>query len=151
MRKILYTMHFVGQTSSAGDQSPVLRTTGSAASCVVSTFIGPSGMRTDLKASDGDLAFFESELQLIGPESFHESGQITLGDDGEHLLRFSTVGEGHVTEGFEPGTMAGVASWKVEGGEGQFASARGFITSTFTIDGSGERSDIHCGLIFVPE
>jgi hypothetical protein len=63
----------------------------------------------------------------------------------------STLGQGHVTAGLEPGTMAGTASWKVEGGEGQFAAARGFITSTFTISDSGERSDFHCGLIFLPE
>jgi hypothetical protein len=43
------------------------------------------------------------------------------------------------------------ASWKVEGGDGQFAAARGFITSTFTIGDSGERSDFHCGLILPEE
>jgi hypothetical protein len=86
---------------------------------------------------------------VTGSDNFEENGEITFGD--EHLLRFSTVGQGHVTLGPEPGTMTGTASWKVEGGEGQFAAARGFITSTFTISDSGERSDFHCGLIFLPE
>ena len=88
---------------------------------------------------------------MTGPDEFQEDGTITFGDENEHVLRFSTVGQGHVSPGLEPGTMAGTASWKVDGGEGQFASARGFITSTFTITNSGERSDFHCGLIFVPE
>jgi hypothetical protein len=56
-----------------------------------------------------------------------------------------------MTQGIEPGTMAGTATWKVEGGEGQFAFARGFISTAFTISNSGERSDLLCGLIFVPE
>ena len=148
MRQILYTLHFRGQTSRANG-SDVLRTTGSATSCVVSTVIRPSGLETDLHASDGDLAFIESELRFTGPDEFEEDGTITFGDEDEHVLRFSTVGQGHVTTGGEPNTMAGAASWKVDGGEGQFASARGFITSAFTISDSGERSDFHCGLIFL--
>jgi len=135
----------------AAADAEVLRTTGSATSCVVSTVIRASGVQTDLKASDGDLAFLESELRVTGPDEFQEDGTITFGDENEHVLRFSTVGQGHVSPGLEPGTMAGTASWKVDGGEGQFASARGFITSAFTITNSGERSDFHCGLIFVPE
>jgi hypothetical protein len=115
----------------------------------VSTVIRPSGVETDLHASEGELAFIESELRVTGPDEFEEDGTITFGDDNEHVLRFSTVGQGHVTTGVEPGTMAGTASWKVDGGEGQFAAARGFITSAFTISGTGERSDYHCGLIFL--
>jgi hypothetical protein len=109
------------------------------------------GVETNLKASDGDLAFMESELRLTGPEEFEENGEIAFGDDSEHVLRFSTAGMGHMVRGPEPGVMTGAASWKVEGGEGQFTDAQGFITSNFTIDESGERSDFHCGLIFVPE
>jgi hypothetical protein len=151
MQKIVYTMHFRGQMSPTATDSEALRTNGSATSCVVSTSIRSSGVETDLKASDGDLAFLESELRITGPDVFQENGTITFGDESEHSLRFSTIGQGHVTRDIEPGTMAGTASWKVEGGEGQFAAARGFITSTFTISGSGERSDFHCGLIFLPD
>lgn len=52
-------------------------------------------------------------------------------------MRFSTVGPGHFKSGFEPGTIAGAASSRVESGEGQFAAARGFITSNFTVTDSG--------------
>jgi len=45
---------------------------------------------------------------------------------------------------------AATASWKVEGGEGQFTKVRGFINSNFTINNAGKRSDFHCGLIFIP-
>ena len=128
----------------------MLRTTGNAASCVLSTEVLSSGVKTELKASPGDLAFIESELRLTGPEQFEEHGEITLGGD-EHVLRFATVAPGHMVLGIQSGVMVGTASWKVEGGEGQFMEAQGFITSNFTIGDSGERSDFHCGLIFLAE
>jgi len=151
MRKILYALHFIGQTSKMAEQSEVLRTNGSAASCVVSTIVLPSGVQTEVKAAAGELAFFESELRITGLEEFQENGEIAFGDDSRHVLRFSTLGKGHMALGLEPAVMTGAAIWKVEGGEGQFSQARGFITSNFTIDDAGQRSDFHCGLIFVPE
>jgi hypothetical protein len=39
----------------------------------------------------------------------------------------------------------------VDGGTGQFNSATGFVTSAFTLSESGELSEYHCGLIFLPE
>jgi hypothetical protein len=151
MRKIHYAMHFLGQASRLAEQSDLLRTNGTATSCVVSTVVLPSGVQTELKAAAGDLAFFESELRLTGPAEFEENGEIAFGDDSGHLLRFSTLGKGHIALDLEPGLMACTVSWKVEGGEGQFSQAHGFITSNFTINDAGERSDFHCGLIFVPE
>ncbi len=128
-----------------------MRTTGSAASCILSTVISGAGIRSDLTPSDGDLAFFESEMRLRGTDEFEEAGEITFGDSTRHVLRFATAGHGHFTSGFEPGTIAGSSSWRVESGAGQFAGARGFITSNFTLTPSGERCDFHCGVIFVPE
>ena len=81
MRKILYNMHFRSQTSPVVDHSEVVRTTGSATGCVVSTMIRPSGVQADIKPSDGDLAFFESELRVTGPNQFQEDGTITIGED----------------------------------------------------------------------
>jgi hypothetical protein len=150
MRQIVYSMHFVSQTSRAPDRGEVLRTTGSATSCVLSTVILPSGVQTELKASAGELAFFESEIRVTGPDKFEENGEISFGDDSEHVLRFTTLGEGHLARDLQPGVMAATASWKIEGGEGQFTEARGFIASNFTINNAGERSDFHCGLIFIP-
>ena len=128
-----------------------MRTTGSATGCVVHTSIQSTGVESHLTPADGDLAFFESELQITGGDEYQEKGLITFGDESEHSLRFSTLGHGHMAPGPEPGTTAGTASWKVEGGEGQFALAGGFITSMFTISRSGERSDFQCGLIFLPD
>jgi hypothetical protein len=128
-----------------------MRTTGSAVGCVLSTTISASGIRADLTPSDGELAFFESELRLTGPDQFQEKGEIAFGDSTAHLLRFSTAGQGHFMSGFESGAITGTASWRVESGEGQFAAARGFITSNFTITASGDRYDFQSGVIFLPD
>jgi len=97
------------------------------------------------------LAFLESALRITGPDSFQEDGTIAFGDDSEHLLRFSTLGHGYFERSVEPGILAGTASWKVDGGQGQFAAASGYISSTFTVSESGELNDVHCGLIFLPD
>jgi len=148
MRKLFYTMEVKGRTSRPADPSEPLRTTGSATSCVLSTVISPEGITTEIKHSAGEVAFFESELRLVSPHEYEETGEIALGD---HLLKFSTAGNGHISSGVDHDMIAGAATWKVEGGEGQFAGARGFITSNFTITSAGDRCDLHCGMIFLPE
>jgi len=150
MRKIVYMMNFKGRRSQASS-GPKLRTTSSATSCVVSTVVCTTGVETNCRASPGELAFLESESRLTGPGLFEEHGVIAFGDNSDHLLRFSTLGQGYLTAGPEPGIMAGSAVWKVDGGEGQFAQARGFISSTFTLTAEGELSDFHCGLILLPD
>ena len=80
LRKLLYTMQVRGCTSLARGNSDPLRTTGSAVSCIINTVISQSGIRTHLVPSDGDLAFFESEIRLTGHDEFQESGEITFGD-----------------------------------------------------------------------
>jgi hypothetical protein len=151
LRKVLCTMQVRGRTSPAEGNSTPLKTTGSAVSCVISTVISAAGIQTHLAPSDGELAFFESELRLTGRDEFEESGEITFGDSADHILRFSTAGQGHMNSGLEPGMIAGTASWTVDSGEGQFAAAQGFITSNFTITASGERCDLLCGVLFLPE
>lgn len=69
-------MHFIGRSSPVAEQPDLLRTNGTATSCVVSTVVLPSGVQTEIQALAGDLAFFESELRLTGPEEFQESGEI---------------------------------------------------------------------------
>jgi hypothetical protein len=151
MRQLLYTMHFRSRTAAAGPEQQVLHTAGSATSCVVRSRVRQSGLDSEVTTEAGGFAFLESDLRATGAEEFREEGAISFGDESKHLLRFSTVGEGHMTPGLAPGVIAGSATWKVEGGEGQFSEARGFITTTFTLTTTGERSDYHCGLIFLPD
>lgn len=151
MRQLVYTMHFRGQMSrSSGDQD-TLRATSCGTSCTLQTVVGPTGAETTLQPATGDLAFIEAEIHLTGEEAFEGSGVLTFGEEGEHSLRFAASKTGQIHPSGLPGVLAGAVSWRVEGGAGRFASASGFITSAFTVTESGELSDYHCGLIFVPD
>jgi hypothetical protein len=105
-------------------------------------------LSTYIEAAEGDLAFLEAELQLTGTHSFSGSGTITFGD--QHLLRFTSAYEGQLGPSAVAQTVAGTVTWRVEGGEGQFASAQGQITSNFTLSESGEVNDYHFGVLFLP-
>ena len=151
MKKIFYTMHFRGQTSPVTSDTKVLRTTASATSSILHTHIRESGIESELTASDGQLAFLETEFQLKGGGAFEGSGTITMGEESDHVLRLRTIQEGHVNTSIEPGTMTAISNWRVEGGEGRFASTQGFINSIFTLTASGEFTDYQLGVLFVPE
>ncbi len=151
MQKLLYTMHFKGRMSSSASGPRSVRTTGSATSCVVTTTVCPGGVQSDVRPSQGDLAFLDSELQVTGTDSFRQDGTVVFGEDSEHILHFSSIGQGHLVASLEPGTMAGTATCNIDGGAGQFAAACGFITSNFTLTDTGDFDDFHSGLIFLPE
>jgi hypothetical protein len=144
-------MHFRGQASPSAEDATLLRTTGTGTSCTMETVVGPTGVETILHPAPGDLAFLESEVRLAGQDAFEGRGVLTFGDAGEHELRFATVQAGHLGPSALPDVLAGTVSWRVEGGTGRFESATGFITSTFTLTGSGELSEYHCGLIYIAD
>jgi hypothetical protein len=150
MQKLLYTMHFKGRMSSSASGSRLLRTTGSAISCVVTTTVCSQGVQSDVRPTLGGLAFLDSELRVTGADSFRQDGTVAFGEDSEHVLRFSSIGQGHLAASLEPGTMAGTATCHIDGGEGQFVAACGFLTSNFTLTDTGELDDFHSGLIFLP-
>ena len=151
MRQVTYTMHFRGQASRSSGDSGVLRITGSGTSCTMDTTVQATGVETKLHAKSGDLAFLESEFRLHGQNALDGTGTLTFGDDADHSLRFSTLVPGHLAPSPLAGVMAGAVSWKVDGGSGTYDGAAGVITSAFTITDSGDISEYHCGLIFVPE
>jgi hypothetical protein len=96
----------------------------------------------------GGKASFESEVTLSGETSFVEAGTVRFGD-ANHLLRFTTIGQGFLGKSADASVQHGAVMWRVESGEGQFAGASGIITSNFTISNTGEVIDNHFGVIFV--
>lgn len=149
-RRVFYAIHFRGWALRSGLHSELLKTVGTSTVCIVTTLIQTEGIEATLQSLPGEVVCFESQLRVTGPGEYKETGRITFGDESRHSLWFSTVGFGHMTGCGEAGMTTGTASWKVEGGEGQFASAQGVVTSTFTVDDRGQRNDFHCGLIFLP-
>lgn len=150
MPQITYVMKFTGTAApSASDPNVVhVRTTG--LSNVFTTHVTDRGVTGSLTADPEGAAFFESEVTMRGQNSFLENGTITFGDEGDHRLRFTTVGEGVVGANTEAGQMQGCVLWRVEGGDGQFAGASGYVTSNFTMSQNGEVADYQVGVIWVP-
>jgi hypothetical protein len=147
MKQIIYAMQFKGQGGPGSSPNVLKAATGSPSSTVTSV-IGPEGLHGSVQAAPGDKASFESEVTVTGDTSFVESGSIRFGN-GNHRLRFSTVGQGYLGDSPEPKVKSGAVMWRVEGGDGQFAGASGYITSNFTMDEAGNVIDNQFGVIYV--
>ena len=147
MRQIIFCMQFKG-TATPGSETGVLKATTSATSCSLKTVVGPDGVKGTFIPAEGGLAYFESEVRMMSPDTFVESGTITFGE-GDHTLKFTTVGQGTFIPDAESKTMVGAIIWKVESGEGQFKNAAGLITSNFSVDESGGVTDHQFGVISV--
>jgi hypothetical protein len=147
MKQIIYAMQFKGQ-GGPGSSPNVLKAATSSPSSTVTSVIGPEGLHGSIQAAPGGKASFESEVTVTGDTSFVESGTIRFGN-GDHRLRFSTVGQGYLGDSPEPKVKSGAVMWRVEGGEGQFAGASGYITSNFTMDEAGKVTDNQFGVIYV--
>ncbi len=149
MRQILYAMQFNGRAAPVSGSSNVLKAATSAESCTLTTAVRAEGVSASVQPAPGDKAAFESEVTVTGESSFIESGTIRFGE-GNHQLRFSTVGQGYLGTSADPKLRHGSVIWRVEGGEGQFSGASGLITSNFTISDTGEVIDHHFGVVFAP-
>jgi hypothetical protein len=158
MSQIIYTMHLKGQLNPVGTSPNVMKAR-MVGSCLCLTEVGPNGIQTPLEAPAGEQAVFESDVTFLGgfessevtaagEAGFKETGMITFGN-GEHRLRFSTIGQGYIGPSAEPNLRQGAVMWQVESGEGQFTGAQGLITSNFIISDAGEITDYHMGVIFV--
>jgi hypothetical protein len=148
MRELIYAMRFRGQAGPVEGRPGVLKATTGAPSCTLTSLIGPDGLSGVVQPAAGGSASFESTVEFVGESAFKESGSIAFGK-GEHRLRFSTVGEGYLGGSPDPKVSHGTVMWRVDGGDGQFAGARGLITSNFTVDDVGGVVDNHFGLLWV--
>lgn len=148
MRQLLYAMQFKGSAAPKAGAASVIKAATSAPSCSVSSTVGDGGLTGTIHPAPGGHAAFESEVTLLGGTSFSEAGTIRFGDSN-HVLSFTTVGEGFLGKSPDPSLQHGSVMWRVEGGEGQFAGATGLITSNFTLSATGEVIDNHFGVIFI--
>ena len=147
MKQIIYAMQFKGK-GGPGDKPNTLKAMTSSPSCTLTTVIGADGVKGGVEAAAGERATFESEVTVTGETSFLEAGTIRFGN-GNHRLRFTTVGQGYLGDSAEPRLKSGAVMWRVDGGDGQFAGASGYITSNFTMDETGNVTDNQFGVIYV--
>ena len=148
MRQIIYALQFKGHAAPKAGAPGVLKATTTAPGCTLTTSVGREGVTGILEPTAGEVASFESEVTLTGENLFLESGTIRFGA-GNNQLRFSTVGHGSLGACPIPKLQHGAVTWRVDGGEGQFAGATGLITSNFTISEGGDVLDNHLGVIFL--
>ena len=146
MKQIIYAMQFKGKAG-PGPSANVMKGTTSSPSTIVTSLIGAEGLHGKIEPAPGGTAEFESEVTLTGDTSFLEKGSIRFGD--RNRLQFSTVEHGYLGDSADPKLKSGAVMWRVDGGEGQFAGATGYITSNFTLSDTGEVTDNQFGVIFV--
>jgi hypothetical protein len=147
MKQIIYVMQFGGKAA-PGASANVLKASTSASSNTVTTLVGKDSVQGKIEPVAGGTAQFESEVTITGDTSFLEKGTIRFGD-GNNRLHFSTVGPGYLGDSADAKLKSGAVMWRVDGGEGQFAGASGYITSNFTLSDTGDVTDNQFGVIFV--
>jgi hypothetical protein len=148
MRQLIYAMRFSGLAEPMGSVGGALKAAASAPSGRMTTTVGVDGLTGTFEPVSGKAANFESEVVFTGDTSFQEVGTIGFGDG--HRLRFASVGSGFLAASADPSRKQGAVTWRVEGGEGQFAGASGLITSNFFIDARLGIVDHHFGVLFLP-
>ncbi len=139
-------LHRAGDAASP--DGGVLTVTAIAPSAALTAVVGADGLAATLEPAAGGEAVLASEVTLTGATSFQAVGTIAF--SGAHRLRIGTVGSGYLEASADPGRRHGAVVWRVKGGEGQFAGARGLITSNFFVGADLAVTDHHLGVLFLP-
>ena len=148
MEPIIFCLHFRGQASRNADKRSLFRITASAPSCNVATELSDNGVHGAVSVLPGDMAFADSEIELTAADAFIGRASICFGD-GPHALELRGAAHGHFDATTERGEMTGAITWKIASGEGQFAGARGFVSSVLTLHEDGQYSEFQTGVVFL--
>ena len=149
MKQIAYVMQFIGQATPDGPAANLIRVSSRAASCRITSVVGPGGVQGRVETLAGGEAVFDSEVRPASETAFDEVGSIAFGDAADRV-HFSTVGSGCMGPSADPALKQGCVSWRIDRGEGRLSGASGFITSNFTLGARGEVTDTQVGVIFLP-
>ena len=149
MQQLVYAMQFKSKALPEEGQSGVITVKGDASSASITTVINEGGLTGGFDPAAVVPVHFESKVTMGTGNEFTEAGSIVFGISRTRLF-FSTVGRGWMGECPDPLYKQGTVTWRVDGGEGQFAGAGGLITSNFTMDEKGEVIDHHLGVVYIP-
>jgi hypothetical protein len=145
MRELVFVLEFRGAAGAAAAGKRRARST--APSQSLTTVLGGDGVHAETRALAGEEAVLESVVERFADGSFVEDGTITYGRAG--AVTFETVGRGTVAPAPRDGWTSGAVMWTVTGGRGLFSSARGLITSNFTVSAQGEVIDHHVARLYL--
>ena len=148
MRQVVYAMRFAGSAIPTGADGSLLKTATTGPSLPLPGGIPIGDLAVDPEPGIGAEATLETELTFTSATSFQETGSISFG--GGHRLRFATVGNGYLEPGPDNEHRQGAVTWRVTGGEGQFARAHGLITSNLVLAGDLKLTGYHLGVLFLP-
>lgn len=149
MRELIYALRFTGQATPRSPDGQVLAAATTAPSSAITTAMTATGLAGQIAPIAGGAATFASVVTFTGEGAFLETGTIDFGR-GE-LVRFATVGHGHLSASADPARQHGAVIWRVAGGEGRFAGASGLITSNFFVGADLSVTDHHFGVLLLPQ
>jgi hypothetical protein len=148
VRELVFALEFRGRAEPVGGSTTTRRARTSAPSQALRAAIGPGAMETGVEPLSGQSALLESTVERFPDGSFVEAGIITYGGLGR--VSFTTLGKGTVGPSPIEGWVHGAVMWVVTGGDGQFADARGLITSNFVASAGGEVVDDQFARLYLP-
>jgi hypothetical protein len=148
MSQITFALQFKGTAGPVPGSETKLQAKTSASGQTIRTAFQPGGIESSITRLGGDVARFESEVQIVGDGKFVESGTIAYGGAGK--ISFETVGQGVLGSSGMEGLQRGAVIWTVTRGEGGLAGATGLVTSNFTVGPAGEVVDNQFAMLFVP-
>jgi hypothetical protein len=147
MRQLVYALRFTGRATPASPDGSVLTVAATAPGPLPAAF-GPDEAAGALAALPAGQAVLKAEVTLTGATSFQAVGEIAFG--GGTTLRVAAVGGGYLGPGPDRADRHGAVAWRVEGGEGRFAGARGLITSNLVVGEDLAVTDYQLGVLSVP-
>ena len=149
MKEIVFAIEFKGSAAPVPGSESRLRATTSASGQTLRSLFKPDGIQAAIDPAGGDVARFESEVEIVGDGAFVESGTIAYGGAGR--LTFRTLGRGVLGAAPVPGAQRGAVVWEVTGGEGRLAGAQGLITSNFVVGADGAVTDDQFARLYLPD
>ena len=149
MRELVFALEFRGRGGPVPGSTTKRQARTTAPSQAWRAVLGPGGVTAAVEPVAGEAAVLESRVERDPDGTFVEDGTITYGAAGS--VTFDTVGRGHVGPAPDGRGSHGVVMWRITGGEGRFAGARGLITSNFTVSPDGQVTDDHVTRLYLPD
>jgi hypothetical protein len=148
MRELVFALEFRGKGRDVPGVKGAREARTTSSSQTLTTLLGGNSIRARVDAIPGETAVLEARVQRDDDGTFVEEGTIAYGPAA--TVTFETVGRGWLESGPTPGSVVGGVLWRVTGGEGSFAGARGLIASNFTVSAEGDVVDDQFARLFVP-
>jgi hypothetical protein len=145
MKPVTFSLQFRGVATAEAAGVLVVRAT--APGCSLVTIVDEEGVHGHFEPATGGEAVLDARIQIRDAGTFAHEGTVAFGH--RHLVRFRSVEGGRLQMSPDRHLQHGCVILEIVGGHGQFANARGRITSNFFLSDTGEVTDNQLGLFFV--